>query len=149
MSRAPSTAAARRPFVLPASARLPGVAPVGAAIAAIAAVVAAALVVPIDRAARTVGPDDAAASPVRPALAAHADCLWYSARNHGFYLVQREAALAPGPSGDGARATWGAFLGTVGARDCGAVPGGAVEDLLDALAAGADEADRHFLGAGA
>ena len=90
-------------------------------------------------AARTGAPPD----PASPAHAAHADCLWYSARNNGFYLVQRDA-VRPGADAR-TRAAWEGFLDAAGERDC-PPPGGGVETVIAALAASADDADRHFLG---
>lgn len=76
--------------------------------------------------------------------AEYADCLWYSARNHGFYQVQRE--LVRGNVTDDNRILWVQFLDSAGAADCG--PGDfQVEALLDALANTAFEADRFFLAA--
>ena len=92
------------------------------------------------RAART---DVAPAVPPSSSHAAHADCLWYSARNHGFYLVQREL-VRPG-AGAGTRDAWQAFLDAAGVPDCG-MPSGGVEPVVRALAASADDADRFFLG---
>ena len=81
--------------------------------------------------------------PPSPAHAAHADCLWYSARNNGFYLVQRDA-VRPGADAR-TRAAWRGFLDATGGRDC-AMPGGGVEAVIAALAASARDADRYFLG---
>lgn len=88
-----------------------------------------------------------------PAAASRADCLWYVARNNGFYPLQREVvrAFAEGRTtrSDAASApalrSWEGFAGTVGAHECGAPPRGP-SSVLAALAATADDADRHFLG---
>ena len=60
------------------------------------------------------------------ALERRADCLWYSARNHGFHDVQARAVAGPDrsdearPSGPTEpRALWARFLAGPGRRDCG------------------------------
>ena len=121
-----------------------------------AALVGGALLASLAHAALVTGPGALAGGSRAPgidaALLVHADCLWYSARNRGFYLVQREAVASAAATGSEAagtadrRALWESFLDTVGRSDCGEAPAASTARVLDALSASAREADRHFLG---
>lgn len=70
-----------------------------------------------------------------------ADCLWLSARNHGFYDIQHDAV-----TGDGSELElilWQQFLDSSGGRECG-LASTDVARLTHALMVNLPEADRHF-----
>lgn len=77
--------------------------------------------------------------------AAHADCLWLAARDHGFYMIQSRVLDGIGDSAE--RHLWETFVATTAAADCGTPPA-PLTALEAALAAQRDAADRYFLGAG-
>ena len=102
--------------------------------------------------------DDSAAGPPSERHRIMADCLWLTARNHGFYAVQQavldvDAALASSvvadgdldTLGDGAtdHALWQAFLASIGADTCGFSEADLVP-LTRALTATRETAARHF-----
>lgn len=88
-----------------------------------------------------------------------ADCLWPTARNHGFYDLQQAALDAAAPrrfpsvianaktgalqDGAGDHALWRSFLASTGADDCGYAEADLVA-LIGALTATRDTATRHF-----
>ena len=72
----------------------------------------------------------------------YANCLWYVARNHGFYSLQA-AALDTTQGGDDA--IWQAFVRTTGAEACN-YPPDILPALRTALMATRNEADRYFIG---
>jgi len=72
----------------------------------------------------------------------YSDCLWYVARNHGFYQVQRE--VANGHSSVQNQQLWQQFVETTGRDECGLLRSD-IEELGSALAETLLQADRHFL----
>ena len=83
--------------------------------------------------------------PLPPELRVHIDCLWYSARNHGFYQVLRSHAVGNSTL-DNTRLMLG-FVESTGAAACGS-HSYTDEHLTQALASTVADADKHFLGAG-
>ncbi len=72
----------------------------------------------------------------------YSDCLWYTARNHGFYQVQRN--VAHGESDSQNLQFWKQFIESVGQDECGPVQHSMAELTL-AVAATVNDADQHFL----
>ena len=72
----------------------------------------------------------------------YSDCLWYVARNHGFYEVQRK--VAKGHSSVQNQQLWQQFVETTGRDECGVLRWD-TEELRTALAETVAQADRHFL----
>jgi len=72
----------------------------------------------------------------------YSDCLWYVARNHGFYQLQRKVAYSNSSVQN--QQLWQQFVETTGREECGALRWD-IEELRIALAETVLEADRHFL----
>ena len=49
----------------------------------------------------------------------YSDCLWYVARNHGFYQVQKQVASNHGDTQN--KQLWEQFVNTIGVDECGPV----------------------------
>lgn len=79
---------------------------------------------------------------VDSAAARYADCLWYVARNHGFYFIQHDVAL--GKSDELTFLLWQDFVQSTGNEECGQ-EGVTLSDLTRALSLSVAEADQHFL----
>ena len=72
----------------------------------------------------------------------YSDCLWYVARNHGFYQVQKQVASDHGDTQN--RQLWEQFVNTIGVDECGPVHFD-MEMLTQAVAITVDQADQYFL----
>ena len=72
----------------------------------------------------------------------YSDCLWYTARNNGFYDVQK--AVAEGQSDTQTWRLWEQFVNSTGRQDCGPAPQD-VAKLTVAVAALKNEADQYFV----
>lgn len=72
----------------------------------------------------------------------YSDCLWYVARNHGFYQVQRK--VASGQADTQNRQLWEQFVHSIGIDECGPIKVDLV-DLTQAIAMTVDQADQYFL----
>lgn len=72
----------------------------------------------------------------------YSDCLWYVARNYGFYQVQRKVAMNESDSRN--RKLWEQFVHTTGADECGPVQFDLAE-LVEAVTMTVAEADQYFL----
>lgn len=72
----------------------------------------------------------------------YSDCLWYTARNHGFYQVQRNVAYGEGGSQN--LQLWKQFIESIGQDECGLAQHSMAELTL-AVAVTVHDADQHFL----
>lgn len=87
------------------------------------------------------------ATPSSPSISAtrkireQADCLWLTARNHGFYNIQRDAVSGHGSELEST--LWQQFLDSSGRRECGSASTDAAT-LTQALVVNLAEADRYF-----
>lgn len=71
-----------------------------------------------------------------------ADCLWFQARNHGFYGIQHQAVAGKATADE--EKLWQAFLDSTGKHECGSSLTELTE-LMPALLASLPAADRHFM----
>jgi hypothetical protein len=72
----------------------------------------------------------------------YADCLWYTARNHGFYTLQSN--VASGSSNEENTRFWMQFVESTGKEECGPFDQG-WRLLKQALSRTAKDADRYFM----
>lgn len=72
----------------------------------------------------------------------HANCLWYTARNQGFYSLQH--AVATGSGTEANRVLWMQLVESVEPSICGSQPIDSKE-LTRALAETVNDADKHFM----
>lgn len=84
------------------------------------------------------------AMPTASAMASidYANCLWYTARNQGFYSLQHAVATESGTEAD--RRLWMQLIESIEATVCDSRNIN-MEDLTRALADTVSDADRHFL----
>lgn len=72
----------------------------------------------------------------------YANCLWYTARNQGFYSLQH--AVATGSGTDANKLLWMQLVESIEPAVCGS-RGIDTDDVIRALTETAGDADRHFM----
>jgi len=72
----------------------------------------------------------------------YANCLWYAARNHGFFWVQKQ--IATGQHDLHTLELWEDFIESTGEAECGPVPA-SMTKLSLAVNATMSDADQFFL----
>jgi len=70
------------------------------------------------------------------------DCLWYTARNHGFYWIQRKVALKQADKVS--KTLWTQFVESTGVAECG-LQLTSMGHLETALEVSVEAADNYFM----